>query len=57
MKMTLLLFVVFSFLVSCTGKMKTGVDIGDLQYISIKEGDIEKITEEDVVNSIHFVRL
>lgn len=57
MKMTLLLFVVFSFLVFCTGKMKTGVDIGDLQYISIKEGDIEKITEEDVVNSIHFVRL
>ena len=46
MKMTLLLFVVFSFLVSCTGKMKTGVDIGDLQYISIKEGDIEKITED-----------
>lgn len=57
MKMKLILFVVLFSLVSCTGKMRTGENIGELQPISIKEGEIEKITNEDVVNSVHFVRL
>lgn len=54
MKFVLLLIVFF---VSCSEGDKNGKIPGDLQPISIKEGEIKKITEEDVINSIHFVRL
>lgn len=45
------------FLISCSERDQEGQDVGDLQTISINDGEVEKITEEDVINSIRFVRL
>lgn len=44
------------FFVSCAEKSKQQ-DVVDLQTISIKNGEIEKLMDEDVINSVHFVRL
>lgn len=57
MKKNIISFVVFlSFLISCGEKEKT-VFSSDLQAINLKELEQSRITSEDVVNSIHFVKL
>ena len=56
--MKYLLFSIFYiFLIACSGQNQKGQTVCDLQTISIKEGEIEKLTDADVLNSIHFVPL
>ncbi|WP_281820544.1 6-bladed beta-propeller [Parabacteroides goldsteinii] len=58
MKSYIFILVFLSFFIfSCSRNVTEKQISAELQPISIKEGEIEKLTEEDVVNSIHFVRL
>lgn len=58
MKSYIFILVFLSFFIfSCSRNVTEKQISAELQPISIKEGEIEKLTEEDVVNSIHFMRL
>lgn len=47
----------YFFFFSCSGKIAEKQTSVELQTISIKNGEIEKLTETDVLKSIHFVPL